>query len=140
MFIPVLPGNELFLIYLLYSNRFCQVSRLVHIKTFLDGSVVGDELKDNGDWEHGEFVIFPWNADDHVCNALVDSGIFRDEEDHISTSRFHLADIRDRLCENMLLGRDRDDRNMVCDQSDGSVLQLTGCVSLRMNVGDLFQL
>ena len=72
--------------------------------------------------EHGEFVIFPWNADDHVCNALVDSGIFRDEEDHISTSRFHLADIRDRLCENMLLGRDRDDRNMVCDQSDGSVL------------------
>ncbi len=76
------------LFYLFHRHGFCQVSRLVHIETFLDGSVVGDELEDDGDREYGEFVIFLRDADDHIGDSLVDSGIFRDKEYHISTSRF----------------------------------------------------
>ncbi len=30
-------------------SRFRQISRLIHIEAFLDGSVVGDELEDDGD-------------------------------------------------------------------------------------------
>ena len=32
---------------------FRQISRLIHIEAFLDGSVVGDELEDDGDREYG---------------------------------------------------------------------------------------
>ena len=110
------------LFYLFHRHGFCQVSRLVHIKTFLDGSVVGDELKDDGDREYGEFIIFLRDADDHIGDSLVDSGIFRYKEYHIGTSRLYLTDVGDGLREDVFLGRDGDHRDMVCDQGDGSVL------------------
>ena len=81
-----------------------------------------DELEDNGDREYGEFIIFLRDPDDHIGDSLVDSGIFRYKKHHISTSRLHLTDIGDGLCEDVFLSRNSDHRNVVCDQGDSSVL------------------
>ncbi len=58
--------------------------------------------------EYGEFIIFLRDADDHIGDSLVDSGIFRYKEYHIGTSRLYLTDVGDGLREDVFLGRDGD--------------------------------
>ena len=55
-------------------------------------------------------------------------------------SRLALHHIRHRLLIQLILGGNANDKGSVLNEADGSMLQLTGCISLRMNIRNLLHL
>ena len=77
-----------------------------------------------------------------TSSTFLEDGLIRlgEEGNQPSFSCPHLFDIGDDLLIDLVLGRKDNDRHLPVDQGDGPMLHLTGRISFRMDIGDLFQL
>ena len=126
--------------FLFYRNRFRQVSRFIHIEASADRYVVAKELQRNDrqgvcknriclrqvNYVVGYFF--------HFCIA---NGRYRHDK---RASCLHFLNIADRFLVELRLSQHSYDKASVLNQGNGSVFQLTGCIRLGMDVGNLFQL
>ena len=126
--------------FLFYRNGFRQVSRFIHIEASADRYVVAKELQRNDrqgvcknriclrqvNYVVGYFF--------HFCIA---NGRYRHDK---RASCLHFLNIADRFLVELRLGQHGYDKASVLNQGNGSVFQLTGCIRLGMDGGNLFQL
>ena len=61
-------------------------------------------------------------------------------QDDLTAARRDLLQIGDRLFEEIVLGRDDDDRHVLVDQRDRPVLQFPGSIALGMYIRDFLEL
>src|SRR5439155_11299662 len=125
---------------LLHRYALCQVARPIHVAATQHGDVIRQELERNDrqhqcdrGWarRHGDLVIRQMGQ---IAVALA-----RDR-DNAAPPGFYFLHIRNHLRVNRILGRQADDRHVLVDQGDRSVLHLGRRVALSMDVGDLLEL
>ena len=131
---------ERFLVLLFHSHGFCEISRLIHIISSLDRGVVSEELhRDDGEDRCDEGIDS--RDTDGLGRVLRDLRVIdeADAED-FGAAGANFLNIAVHLCTDVVLCRYGDDRGFRRDEGEGAMLQFTGRVGLRMDVGDFFQL
>ncbi len=131
---------ERFLILLFYGHGFCEISRLIHIISSLDRGVVSEELhRDDGEDRCDKGIDS--RDTDGLGRVLRDFCIIdeADAED-FGAAGADFLNIAVHLRADIILGRHGDDRGFRRNEGEGAMLQFTGSVGLRMDVGDFFQL
>ena len=88
---------------------------------------------------HQDVLIFV-QPDHGIGHALRHHGILCGEQQHPCTAAAGLLGVGDGLFVHLFLGGQRDHRHTVGDQADGSMLQLTGGIGIRVHIADLLQL
>ena len=106
----------------LHRNRFGQVAGLIHIQMFADGSIIGNQLQGHCNGKHGEAVFQIRNPKFHVSHPVLHHRLFLCQQDNVSASGLYLPDIGNGLGKDMVLSGYGDNRHIVVNQGNGSVL------------------
>ena len=118
--------------------------RLVDVAAAADGDVIREQLQRHHHQHRCDQRMRVWDRDQEVIGRieqLLDPVlILAREDDHRSASRLRFLDIPDHLLEHVVVRRDRDDRHLLVDQRDRTVLHLAGRIAFGVDVGDLLQL
>ena len=123
---------------LFHRNGFCQVSRLIHITATSHCHIVSKQLQRNDRQGIGKVRIRLGNVY-HIIRCLLDGFVALDGNRHDkSASCLYLYHITDGLLEQSRLGCQSHYQGAIFDQGNGAMLQFSGCISLGMNIGDLF--
>ena len=80
------------------------------------------------------------NVYSKVCRILHAVIAITGQSHEIGTASLALGHIADRLLEQIFLGQHPDHQDIILDQADGSVFQLTGGIGFGMDVADLLGL
>src|SRR5438094_3156307 len=124
---------------LLYGDAFRQVPRLVDVAAPLAGHEVREELQGhhvgNGRQELGDRRDLD-PVELHLAEGVV---ALADQGDYRRIASDHFLDVADHLLESRRPGRDGKYREIAIQQCDRSMLELAGCVSLGMEIRDLFE-
>ena len=131
---------ERFLVLLFYGHGFCEISRLIHIIPSLDRGVVSEELhRDDGEDRCDEGIDS--RDTDGLGRVLCDLCVIEEADaEDFGAAGADFLDIAVHFCADIVLCRYGDDRGLRRDEGEGAMLQFTGRVGLRMDVGDFFQL
>ena len=126
--------------YLLHRHALGQIAGLIDVTAAQDGHIVGEQLQRHDELQGHQQLVIVVQTYHIVRHALRDDNVLRREEDDPRTAALGLLGVGDGLFVHLLLGGQRDDRHTVGDEADGTVLELTGSVGVRVDVADLLEL
>ena len=121
---------------LFYCYALGKVARLVDVETLADGYMVSEELQ----WDDGEqrskWGKGVWNLDALVGN-LRNLGIaFGDNGDDVTATRLDLLHVRHDLLILLVVSSHEENRHVVVDKGNRTVLHLGGRITFGMNIAD----
>src|SRR5918992_448002 len=125
---------------LLHRHALGEVARLVHVEAAVLGDAVGEELQRHAADERAQHLR-------HLRDRQHDAGYPAGGLVVLASYRYHvrpagdgLLDVGEGLLPYEALAENGHDRAMLVHEGDGTVLHLTGRVTLGWNVGDLLEL
>ena len=123
-----------------HRHALGEVTGFIHITAAQNGHIVGEELQRHDQLQGHQDVLIFVQPDHGIGHALRHHGILCGEQQHPCTAAAGLLGVGDGLFVHLFLGGQRDHRHTVSDQADGSMLQLTGGIGIRVHIADLLQL
>ena len=124
---------------LLNSNGFCQVSGFIHVTAASHCHIVGEQLQRNDCQRIGKVRIGLGDVYYIIRRFLNGLVAFNGDCHNKGSSCFYFYHITDGLLEQIRLGCQSHYQRTIFDQRNRTMFQFSGCISLRMNIGNLFQ-
>src|SRR3954447_23356372 len=129
---------------LLDRNALREVAWLIDVAAAADGDVVREQLQRHDHQYRRQQRMRLGYGDQEVLRRIQQRAdpvvAFRGDRDHRPAARLRLLDVADHLLEHVVVRGNRDDRHLLVDQRDRSVLHLARRVALGVDVRDLLQL
>lgn len=125
---------------LLHGHAFCQVPGLVDFAAAQAGDVVGEKLKRDDGGDGGDERVAARDGDEvvHALGGLVVA--FGDDTEDAGTASAAFFDVAESFVLTSDIHGEGDDGCAFFKQGDGAVLELSGVVTLGMDVGNLLEL
>ena len=124
---------------LFHRHRFGKVARLVHVRAFQQGDVVGKKLQRDDAGDGGSELVELAEADDLRTREAFEGDTVVGEEDEAAATCLYDFKVADDFFGELVVFDEGDDGHVFVHQRQRAVFEFAGGVGFGVDVGEFFQ-